>query len=348
MLAPESDLNNNTGAVFNPIAKRKGSTSRALSYHPSISGTEEKNKNDGTDPCMPLRSSSRRAAPSRRRPSRARATRSGRATERYMAAQAAGKPATLLELAGSPPGPVDYTEDGLVRDLQKGILSTPLRIDHNRSDSGHDAVRHVHGADLDRRGPAARHRHADALQRDHGPAGARRVPGVSKTGARWRRERRRNKTANWLPPPTGHRRETGPSTRRVRWPMPSARTAIGAPQGGNETADARLARRDVIQGSRRCLPRPLQQQIRRRSLGLALQQAGGQHVHGQRLRHGQLQRRRALGHCHQGPPLRHRRDRRRRGLPREVLHPAGQPRIPSREGRIRFVHTLTIMRNLTG
>lgn len=56
------------------------------------------------------------------------------ATERYMAAQAAGKPATLLELAGSPPGPVDYTEDGLVRDLQKGILSTPLRIDHNRSD----------------------------------------------------------------------------------------------------------------------------------------------------------------------------------------------------------------------
>ncbi|KAK0726931.1 hypothetical protein B0T26DRAFT_692320 [Lasiosphaeria miniovina] len=51
-------------------------------------------------------------------------------TETYLAAQAAGKPGGLVALAA--PGLV-YTEDGVARNIQTGVLATALRIDHNRS-----------------------------------------------------------------------------------------------------------------------------------------------------------------------------------------------------------------------
>ncbi len=52
------------------------------------------------------------------------------ATETYLAAQAAGKPETLLALASAS---LVYTEDGRARDPKTGVLSTALRLDHNRS-----------------------------------------------------------------------------------------------------------------------------------------------------------------------------------------------------------------------
>ncbi len=52
------------------------------------------------------------------------------ATEAYISAQAAGKPDNVLALAAAS---LEYTEDARVRDIKTGVLSTPLRIDHNRS-----------------------------------------------------------------------------------------------------------------------------------------------------------------------------------------------------------------------
>ncbi|GAB1320045.1 Putative ATP-dependent dethiobiotin synthetase [Madurella fahalii] len=51
-------------------------------------------------------------------------------TEIYLAAQAAGKPDDLVALSGAN---FTYTEDFQVRDITKGHLITPIRLDHNRS-----------------------------------------------------------------------------------------------------------------------------------------------------------------------------------------------------------------------
>ncbi len=56
------------------------------------------------------------------------------ATETYLKAQTAGHPATLLALSGAG-APIVYTEDGVARDpaAASGALSLPLRIDYNAS-----------------------------------------------------------------------------------------------------------------------------------------------------------------------------------------------------------------------
>ena len=52
------------------------------------------------------------------------------ATETYMSAQTAGKPDGVVSLAAAG---LNYTEDSLPHDIKTGVLTMPLRIDHNRS-----------------------------------------------------------------------------------------------------------------------------------------------------------------------------------------------------------------------
>ncbi len=51
-------------------------------------------------------------------------------TETYIAAQSAGKPENLLALGTKN---TTYVENTIVKDIKTGILSQPLKIDHNRS-----------------------------------------------------------------------------------------------------------------------------------------------------------------------------------------------------------------------
>lgn len=53
------------------------------------------------------------------------------ATDTYLATQTSGKPDTLIKAYGS--GNITYNEDGVSRDLTTGILSQPLAIVHNMS-----------------------------------------------------------------------------------------------------------------------------------------------------------------------------------------------------------------------
>ncbi|CAK7225572.1 hypothetical protein SBRCBS47491_005934 [Sporothrix bragantina] len=55
------------------------------------------------------------------------------ATETYLAAQVAGTPNTLLHALSSVSTNVSYTEDAISRDLRGGVLTLPLAIVHNMS-----------------------------------------------------------------------------------------------------------------------------------------------------------------------------------------------------------------------
>src|SRR4051794_24131288 len=51
----------------------------------------------------------------------------------YMSSQATGNPLGVIAMSFGTFGPINYTEDFMPRDPLKGVLATPLRIDHNRS-----------------------------------------------------------------------------------------------------------------------------------------------------------------------------------------------------------------------
>jgi hypothetical protein len=52
------------------------------------------------------------------------------ATDKYVAAQTEGKPATLAAIAADT---LNYTESDKTVDIKTGVLAQPMKIDHNRS-----------------------------------------------------------------------------------------------------------------------------------------------------------------------------------------------------------------------